>query len=235
MAGKRLGRLRQWAGEVISSEKKSEVTEETRELEQDIENRRNGIHRLHLAAEQFHRNLSKKKHTEALEDPEKFLPRDVMGVVMLTHGEEFGEDSAFGTCLVALGRAHCKIATSQEAFALTFKDSFLDPLERFEAEIKDYEVERKKLEMRRLNYDAALTKMEKHKNSKKEKDRLEAEDELAKAKSRYEETAEDVRARMYAIQENEKAQHRDLKEFVDLEVNFAEQYLEALREVQANC
>jgi len=36
----------------------------------------------------------------------------------------------------------------------------------------------------RLNYDAAITKMDKLKNSKKEKDKREAEDELDKAKDR---------------------------------------------------
>ncbi|KAA1466813.1 BAR-domain-containing protein [Dentipellis sp. KUC8613] len=234
MASKRLGRLRQWAGEVISTKEKSVVTEETRELEQDIELRRNGIDRLQLAAAQYHHSLSKKKQSLALDDPDKFLPRDALGIVLLTHGEEFGEDSAFGQCLITLGRAHCKIATLQEAFALTLKDSFLSTLSKFEDEIKDYEVERKKLETRRLNYDAALHKMDRLKGSKKDKERQEAEDELAKAKSHYEETAEDVRARIYAIQDNEKAQLRELGHFLDIECKYAEQYLDVLRDVKDN-
>jgi hypothetical protein len=40
--------------------------------------------------------LSKKKKIEALEDAEKLLPIDTLGVVMITHGEEFSENSAFG-------------------------------------------------------------------------------------------------------------------------------------------
>jgi len=54
-----------------------------------------------------------------------------------------------GDALVKLGRAHCKVATLQEAYALTFKDTFLTSLERFRDEIKEYETLRKKLEMRR--------------------------------------------------------------------------------------
>ena len=47
------------------------------------------------------------------------------------------------------------------------------------------------------------------------------------------ETAEDVRARMYAIQENEVEQLRELTGFLDMEMNYAEQYLEVLREVKS--
>lgn len=48
-----------------------------------------------------------------------------------------------------LGRAHCKVATLQEAYALTFKDTFLASIEKFTEDIKEYEVQRKKLDSRR--------------------------------------------------------------------------------------
>ena len=51
---------------------------------------------------------------------------------------------------------------------------------------------------------------------------------------RSEETAEDVRARIYAIQENEIDQQRELTNFLDLELNFAEQYVEVLHDVKMN-
>jgi hypothetical protein len=54
-----------------------------------------------------------------------------------------------GASLVKLGRAHCKVATLQEAFALTFKDTFLASIERFKEDIKEYEALRKKLDSRR--------------------------------------------------------------------------------------
>jgi BAR domain len=50
---------------------------------------------------------------------------------------------------VQLGRAHRKIATLQDAFALTFKDTFMTSLEKFTDEIKEYELQRKKLDSRR--------------------------------------------------------------------------------------
>ena len=55
-----------------------------------------------------------------------------------------------GNALVKLGRAHCKIATLQEAYALTFKDTFITSMERFKEDIKEYELLKKgKLETRR--------------------------------------------------------------------------------------
>jgi hypothetical protein len=49
-----------------------------------------------------------------------------------------------------------------------------------------------------------------------------------------EETSEDVRARARAIQENEIQQLRDLTSFLDVEMNFAQQYLEVLQDVKSN-
>lgn len=51
--------------------------------------------------------------------------------------------------MIKLGRAHCKVATLQEAYALTFKDTFIASMERFKDEIKEYEALKKKLENRR--------------------------------------------------------------------------------------
>lgn len=86
---------------------------------------------------------------------------------MIGHGEEFGDDSAFGascytqavdmlvdigstgTSLVNMGRALCRVATLQETFALTFEDTFLASVIRMEDEIREYQAQRKKLESRR--------------------------------------------------------------------------------------
>ena len=47
-----------------------------------------------------------------------------------------------------------------------------------------------------------------------------------------EETSEDVRARMHAIQENEIDQLRELSKFLEMEIRFAEQNLDVLRGVK---
>ncbi|KAJ3750816.1 hypothetical protein DFH05DRAFT_1518992 [Lentinula detonsa] len=235
MASKQLGKLRQWAGEVISSREKTIISEEFKELEQDVELRRGGVERLFLASKGYHHSLTKKKDNVALDDPEKLLPLDTLGIVMINHGDEFGSESEFGSCLTKLGRAHCKIATLQETYAITFRDTFMASIEKFGDDIKEFDNMKKKLESRRLSYDAAISKAEKLKNGKKdkEKERKEAEEELENAQTRYEETAEDLRAHMHLIQENEIDQTRELTAFLDLELNYAEQYLEVLKDVKS--
>ena len=48
-------------------------------------------------SDNYYRFLSKKKALEAIpEESEKLSARDAFGIVMIAHGEEFGEDSAFG-------------------------------------------------------------------------------------------------------------------------------------------
>ncbi|KAL0951611.1 hypothetical protein HGRIS_008291 [Hohenbuehelia grisea] len=234
MASKQLGKLRQWAGEVISSRDRTTFSDEFKALEKDIEVRKVGAQRVLIATEDYHHALSKKKECAGLDDPEKLLPIDALGIVMIIGGEEFGETSPYGATLVKLGRAHCKIATIQEAFALTLQDTFLASIQKFEDDIKEYEAHRKRLESRRLSYDAAATKFEKLAKSKKDKDRRDADEESERAKQRYEETLEDVRAHMQAIQESEVDQQRELSAFLDLEINFVEQYLSVLKDARAD-
>lgn len=134
-----------------------------------------------------------------------------------------------GRSLTLYGRARCQIAAIHNIYAVTFSDTFLAYLERSGAELDEYAAQRKKLESRRLAYDAALSKAEK--TYKKEKDKKEVEEELEKAKARYEEMAEDVRARMDIIREGEVEHQQELRKFLRSETHFVQQYLEVLKEV----
>ena len=56
--------------------------------------------RLLVASEGYYHILSKKKASDSLmETTEKLLPIDTLGLVMISHGEEFGQDSSFGAFL----------------------------------------------------------------------------------------------------------------------------------------
>jgi len=233
MASRQLGKLRQWAGEVISSKEKSSISEEFQDLERDIDLRKNGAQKLLLAAEAYHHALSKKSLCEALSDSDKLLPIDALGIVMIMHGDEFPEDSAFGTSLAKFGRAHCKVATLQEAYALTLRDTFITAVERYRDEIKEYEALRKKLEARKVALDSATLRHEKMRSSKKDKDRVEAEEEYERAQQRYDETAEDMRAHMHEIQDKEISQQKELTNFLNIEINYVQGYLEVLKEVRS--
>ena len=226
--------------------------------------------RLHIASSDYMNYISLTTHSEALPKEDKILHSEALGVVMIGYGEELGSESAYGQfvlfelmfnlfnnsfnfdafgflylarSLSLYGRARCRIAALQNIFAVTFTDTFLTSLDHSRAELDAYLEQRKKLESRRLTYDAALTKLDKIKASiskkekekereKKEKERKEAEEEVEVAKARYEEIAEDMHARMNAIKEDEVKSQKELQNLLELEHKYVEQYLEALKEVK---
>lgn len=86
---------------------------------------------------------------------------------------------------------------------------------------------RKKLESRRLAYDASMTKMQKAK-----RDDFRLEEELRTAKAKYEESSEDVVRRMQDIRDAEAESVRDLTQFMDAELDYHERCAEELRRVR---
>lgn len=53
--------------------------------------------KLHATMNVYVKSISKRKEGD---DREKMLPLDVLAHAMLAHGEEFENDSVFGTCLI---------------------------------------------------------------------------------------------------------------------------------------
>lgn len=93
--------------------------------------------------------------------------------------------------------------------------------------MKEYQAARKKLETRRLAYDAALAKMQK---AKKEDFRV--EEELRSQKAKYEETSDDVYRRMQEIKEAESESVADLTAFLDAELNYHDKCRDALMKLR---
>ena len=86
---------------------------------------------------------------------------------------------------------------------------------------------RKKLEQRRLAYDASLAKMQK---AKKEDFRV--EEELRSQKAKYEETSEDVYRRMQDIKDSEMESVQDLSGFLEAELAYYDRCREVLLQLK---
>ncbi|KAJ4301987.1 hypothetical protein N0V88_002118 [Collariella sp. IMI 366227] len=97
------------------------------------------------------------------------------------------------------------------------------------AMMKEYQNARKKLENRRLNYDASISKQQKAK-----RDDFRLEEELRGAKAKYEESSEDVLRRMQDVQDAESDSVRDLTHFLDAEIDYHERCADELRRVRQN-
>ncbi|KAI1204596.1 BAR-domain-containing protein [Annulohypoxylon truncatum] len=222
---KKFDRAFQWAGEKMGHEAKTSQSDEFRSLETEMALRHDGYERLQKSMNTYVKSLSRRGET--FEDKEKGLPVSYLGRTMIAHGEDFEQDSEFGNCLIAMGRANERVAGIQETYIANATSNWLEGLERSLAMMKEYQSARKKLESRRLTYDSCMIKMQK---AKKEDFKL--EDELRTAKAKYEESSEDVLRRMQDIKEAEADSVRDLTSFLDCELDYYERCADELRRVR---
>ncbi|EOO04048.1 putative bar domain-containing protein [Phaeoacremonium minimum UCRPA7] len=222
---KKIDRAFQWAGEKMGAEAKTSMSDDFKMLETEMALRYDGADRLQKSMNAYVKWLSRRGET--FEDKEKGLPAAYLGRTMISHGEDFENDSEFGNCLIAMGRANERVATFQEHFANDATTYWLESLERSLAMMKEYQSARKKLENRRLAYDASITKLQK---AKREDFRI--EEELRTAKAKYEESSEDVLRRMQDIKDAEVDSVRDLTHFLDAELEYHERCAEELKRRQ---
>lgn len=113
---------------------------------------------------------------------------------------------------MAFGKAQQQLANVTATYTDQLNSGWLTSLEKSIAQMAEYTAQRKKLDSRRLTYDAMLGKVQK---SKKEKRDL--EDDLRVAKNRYEETSEEVQERAVAIQDAEADQLVALSKLLEIE------------------
>ncbi|KAK0636030.1 hypothetical protein B0T17DRAFT_481182 [Bombardia bombarda] len=219
---KKLDRAFQWAGEKMGAEAKTTMSEDFKQLETEMALRFDGMDRMQKSMNLYVKWLGRR--AEVAEDKEKGLPVSYLGRSMISHGEEFDPDSEFGNCLIAMGRANERVAAIQETFVAEATATWLESLERSLAMMKEYQSSRKKLEGRRLAYDASMTKMQKGR-----RDDFRVEEELRAAKAKYEEASEDVLRRMQDIRDAETDSVRDMTQFLDAELDYHERCADELR------
>ncbi|WEW56575.1 hypothetical protein PRK78_002022 [Emydomyces testavorans] len=221
---KKLGRLKQWAGERMGGEVKTNVSEDFKALEAEMALRQDGLERLHKSMTAYIRAISKRSDGG---DGGKQFPIEYLGGTMVNHGQDFENTSEFGRCLISFGRTNERAARIQEQYVADATSSWLESLDRSVAQMKEYQTARKKLESRRLAYDTSLAKMQK---AKREDFRVEEELRLQKVK--YEEASEDVYRRMQDIREAEADNIGDLRAFFEAELSYHDQCREVLLQLR---
>ncbi|KAI9032741.1 hypothetical protein CLU79DRAFT_727703 [Phycomyces nitens] len=225
---KNLGKFKQWTGERLGAAKATLQTEDFQRLEIETERRRAGFDRVVEAIDVSHAQLSKKKPSP--EDAKiKISPMESLGACWSHYGDSFDTDSSAGASFVNYGQATTLVAHLQEEFALSMKEVYIATLQRGQIEYKEYLSLRKKLESRRLDYDAKLGRLQK---SKKEKP--EWEQEMQASKMKYEETEYDLIQKMVALQEFEEEHSEALGMLLDAQIEFFNSAVERLSSVRSN-
>jgi len=221
---KRIGRLKQWAGERMGGEVKTCQSDDFKAMETEMGVRHEGVDRIHKSMTAYVKALSKRSEGD---DKEKTLPIAHLGSSMVTHGEDFDGNSEYGQCLTMFGRTEERIARIQESYITQATSSWLESLERSLTQMKDYQHARKKLDSRRLAYDTSLSKMEK---AKREDFRV--EEELRSQKVKYEEANDDVHRRMQDIKDAEVDSVMDLTTFLEAQLEYHERCREVLLQLK---
>ncbi|KAF2238630.1 BAR-domain-containing protein [Viridothelium virens] len=221
---KKLDRFKQWAGEKVGGEKKTDTSDDFKALEAEMTLRHEGMEKLHKSMTVYTKSISKRSEGD---DKEKSLPIGYLGTTMIHHGEDFEPESEFGSCLTTFGRAHERMSRVQETLVAQASTTWMESTERSLTQMKEYQTARKKLEQRRLAYDTSLTKMQK---AKKEDFRV--EEELRSQKAKYEESNEDVYRRMEDIKEAEVESVQDLTSFLEAELAYHDKCREILLQLK---
>ncbi|KAJ5381311.1 uncharacterized protein N7496_003739 [Penicillium cataractarum] len=222
---KRIGRLKQWAGERMGGEVKTCQSDDFKAMETEMGVRHEGVDRIHKSMTAYVKAVSKRSEGD---DKEKTLPIAHLGSSMVTHGEDFDGSSEYGQCLTMFGRTEERIARIQESYITQATSSWLESLERSLTQMKDYQHARKKLDSRRLAYDTSLSKMEK---AKREDFRV--EEELRSQKVKYEEANDDVIRRMQDIKDAEMDSVMDLGTFLEAQLEYHERCREVLLQLKS--
>ncbi|KAI8616412.1 hypothetical protein BC830DRAFT_1118190 [Chytriomyces sp. MP71] len=219
--GKKFGQLKQWTGERIGGAQKTETSEEFKHLEHVTEERKEQYEKLEAQLHLFIRSISKGDGKE-----KDRSPMDMFGSVMTTVGTTL-EPSPYTKALTQCGDAHADLANLQRTFVNSVKDGFGEEMARQMQDVKDYAKLKTKLENRRLDYDAKMNKAQKAKAASSS-----LEEDVRVSQTKYEETLQDITARMIALNANEEDQLTELVHFVDAEVDFFQQGLEVLLKLQ---
>lgn len=222
---KKIDRAFQWAGEKMGAEARTAHSEEFQMLENEMALRHEGMDRMQKSMGAYIKWISRRN--EPSDDKERSSPTAYLGRTMATHGEDFEQDSEFGNCLLSLGRANERIAGIQDSYIDCASATWLDTLERSLTMMREYQNTRKKLENRRLAYDASTNKL-----TKARRDDFRVEEEVRMNKAKFEETSEDVLRRMQDIKESEVENISALTQFMDAELEYHERCAEELRRVK---
>lgn len=130
--------------------------------------------------------------------------------------------------MINFGQAQSKLAGHQEDFAETMRLDYMEKLEEGLQHFKDYAVLRKRLESRRLDFDAKIGRLQK---SKKEKPDL--EQEMQASKMKYEDSEYDVIQKMATLQEFEDEHCEALAQFLEAQYEYFNRSLQVLNDVRS--
>ncbi|KAJ2366689.1 hypothetical protein IW150_005877, partial [Coemansia sp. RSA 2607] len=211
-----MGKLGMKTGELLGldSNSKTEVGEEFRDLQIEIENRQAGTENIQAALLLYTNHLLKKRDSTDSSKQKLYLLEN-LGSSMFRLGASLPADSNFGKALEQFGQVVERISDLQVQFINNVKEEWLSNLQRNIDEFKEYQAMKKRLDSRRSDYESKQSKLQKSR-----KENVNLEDELRTAQVRYEDTYEDVTRRMVELKDADHSNLVELYAFYEAQVAY---------------
>ncbi|XP_059390995.1 endophilin-B1a isoform X2 [Carassius carassius] len=150
--------------------------------------------------------------------PTRINNHDLLGQSMIDSGTEFGPGTAYGNALIKCGETEKQIGGAEREFIQSSAINFLTPFRNFlEGDFKTILKERKLLQNKRLDLDAAKTKLKKAKMADA---RALAEQDLKMTQSEFDRQAEITRLLLEGISSTHAHHLRCLNDFVEAQMTY---------------
>ncbi|XP_040420784.1 endophilin-B1 [Cygnus olor] len=162
--------------------------------------------------------------------PSRMNNPELLGQYMIDAGNEFGPGTAYGNALIKCGETQKRIGTADRELIQTSAINFLTPLKNFiEGDYKTITKERKLLQNKRLDLDAAKTRLKKAKVAEA---RAASEQEVRITQSEFDRQAEITRLLLEGISSTHAHHLRCLNDFVEAQMTYYAQCYQYMLDLQ---
>ncbi|XP_076196666.1 endophilin-B1 isoform X3 [Aptenodytes patagonicus] len=170
--------------------------------------------------------------------PSRMNNPELLGQYMIDAGNEFGPGTAYGNALVKCGETQKRIGTADRELIQTSAINFLTPLRNFiEGDYKTITKERKLLQNKRLDLDAAKTRLKKAKVAEARaaiwaEEVTKSEQEVRITQSEFDRQAEITRLLLEGISSTHAHHLRCLNDFVEAQMTYYAQCYQYMLDLQ---
>lgn len=162
--------------------------------------------------------------------PTRMNNHELLGQSMIESGNEFGPGTAYGNALIKCGETEKQIGGAERELIQSSAINFLTPFRNFlEGDFKTILKERKLLQVKRLDLDAAKTRLKKARMTDA---RAAAEQELRMTQSEFDRQAEITRLLLEGVSSTHAHHLRCLNDFVEAQTTYYAQCYQYMVDLQ---
>ncbi|XP_031732579.1 endophilin-B1a isoform X1 [Anarrhichthys ocellatus] len=162
--------------------------------------------------------------------PTRMNNHDLLGQSMIESGGEFGPGTAYGNALIKCGETEKQIGGAERELIQSAAINFLTPFRNFlEGDFKTILKEKKLLQVKRLDLDAAKTRLKKARMADA---RAAAEQELRMTQSEFDRQAEITRLLLEGVSSTHAHHLRCLNDFVEAQSTYYAQCYQYMVDLQ---